>query len=166
MVSVLTFSTVIFHAKLSMALLNFLPFKPSFVPRLWSSSWNSIPKKTPDFYITQCSISPIKPSVSIPLVLPTTPCVPPLFPCYDPILESTFQNKKPRATLRFCFHFICNSPFYKPNSSASTQCAVLAILRQNRHAPSKDDFVPWKAVWQTKIPVQHSKYRLKCTAPH
>lgn len=59
--SVLTFSTVIFHAKLSMALLNFLPFKPSFVPRLWSSSWNSIPKTT-DCYVTQCMIDfPYKP---------------------------------------------------------------------------------------------------------
>lgn len=96
---VLTFSTVIFHAKLSMALLNFLPFKPSFVPRLCSSSWNSIPKNT-DCHITQCTIDFPYKNVErafsvLQLGLPTTSfcAFPTSFSFMTPSWENIFQNK-------------------------------------------------------------------------
>lgn len=81
-----------------MALLNFLPFKPSFVPRLWSSSWNSIPKDI-DCHITQCTIDFPYKNVEwafsvLQLGLPTTSfcAFPPSFSFYGSILGEHFPE--------------------------------------------------------------------------
>lgn len=136
MFSVLTFSTVIFHAKLSMALLSFLPFKPSFVPRLWSSSWNSIPKNT-DCYITHCTIDfaykmfSLAAGNSYNLFLCFSP-----FPVTTPSCRPSSRIKRSRAILWLCFHVVCNSPFQCWGSHTGTRLVPTQTLLQRASACS------------------------------
>lgn len=183
--SVLTFSTVIFHAKLSMALLNFLPFKPSFVPRLWSSSWNSIPKNT-DYHITQCTIDFPYKNVDwafsvLQLGLPTAPfcAFPPSFPFITWSWENIFQNKGAMYSFGAVlllglwislpvlgFHTGTAPCIDIPPALLPAACtAANTATKGNRLSLPLSWWLCTLEGWHMwKIPVHHSKYGLQCTS--